>query len=61
MFSTLTGLGKHLQPNLLDFLDFWDDWYFVTEIVRTYCEKKCSSDQGKLLKTFETVKGQNRF
>ena len=25
-----------------------DQWYFVTEIVLTYCEKKCSSDQEKL-------------
>ena len=25
-------------------------WYFVTKIVLTYCEKKCSSDQKKLLK-----------
>ena len=24
--------------------------YFVTKIVLTYCEKKCSSDQEKLLK-----------
>ena len=28
-------------------------WYFFTEIVLTYCEKKCSSDREKLLK-FET-------
>ena len=25
-------------------------WYFVNKIVLTYCEKKCSSDQEKLLK-----------
>ena len=25
-------------------------WYFFTKIVLTYCEKKCSSDQEKLLK-----------
>ena len=25
-------------------------WYFVTKIVLTYCEKKCSTDQEKLLK-----------
>ena len=25
-------------------------WYFVTKIVLTYCEKNCSSDQEKLLK-----------
>ena len=25
-------------------------WYFVTKIVLTYCEKKFSSDQEKLLK-----------
>ena len=31
-------------------------WYFVTKIVMTYCEKKCSSDREKLLK-FE-AKGQ---
>ena len=31
-------------------------WYFVTKIVPTCCEKKCSSDEEKLLK-FET-KGQ---
>ena len=28
-------------------------WYFVTKIVLTYCQKKCSSDQEKLL-NFET-------
>ena len=26
------------------------NWYFVTQIVVTYCEKKCSSDQGKKTK-----------
>ena len=26
------------------------EWYFVTKIVLTYCEKKCSSDREKLLK-----------
>ena len=26
------------------------EWYFVTEIVLTYCEKNCSSDREKLLK-----------
>ena len=36
-------------------LYFWatDDlilWYFVTKIVLTYCEKKNSGDQDKLLK-----------
>ena len=31
-----------------------NQWYFVTKIVLTYCEKKkCSSDREKLLK-FET-------
>ena len=25
-------------------------WYFVSKIVLTYCEKKCSSDQKKLSK-----------
>ena len=25
-------------------------WYFVTKIVLTYCEKKCSIDREKLLK-----------
>ena len=25
-------------------------WYFVTKIVLTYCEKKCSSGREKLLK-----------
>ena len=27
-----------------------EKWYFVTKIVLTYCEKKCSSDQEKILK-----------
>ena len=27
-----------------------EQWYFVTKIVLTYCEKKCSSDGEKLLK-----------
>ena len=26
------------------------EWYFVTKIVLTYCEKKCSGDREKLLK-----------
>jgi hypothetical protein len=26
------------------------EWYFVTRIVLTYCEKNCSSDREKLLK-----------
>ena len=25
-------------------------WYFITKIVLTYCEKKCSSDREKLSK-----------
>ena len=29
------------------------EWYFVTKIVLTYCEKNCSSNREKLLK-FET-------
>ena len=28
----------------------YKEWYFVTKIVLTYCEKKRSSDQEKLLK-----------
>ena len=27
-----------------------ENWYFVTKIVLTYCEKNCSSDGEKLLK-----------
>ena len=27
-----------------------EEWYFVTKIVLTYCEKKCSSDREKILK-----------
>ena len=34
--------------------DLVDQWYFVTKIVLTYCEKKCSSDREKVLK-FEAV------
>ena len=52
------------------------NWYFVTKIVLTYCEKNCSSNQEKLLKfeaegrefakifeitRIQTVKGQNNF
>ena len=29
---------------------FVHEWYFVTKIVLTYCEKNCSSDPEKLLK-----------
>jgi hypothetical protein len=42
-------------------------WYFVTKIVRTYCEKKKSSDRENVLKFeaeekfIQTVKGQNNF
>ena len=40
------------------------EWYFVTQIVLTYCEN-CSRDQEKLLRSLEqsirTVKGQNNF
>ena len=28
---------------------FWN-WYFVSKIVQTFCEKKCSGDREKLLK-----------
>ena len=37
---------------------FWKKkkWCFVTKIVLTYCEKKCSSDREKLL-TFEAESG----
>ena len=38
---------------------FW--WSFVSKIVMTYCEKNCSSGQGKLLKSFRLVKDQNNF
>ena len=30
--------------------DAKEKWYFVTKIVMTNCEKKCSSDREKLLK-----------
>ena len=30
--------------------DLVNQWYFVTKIVLTYCEKKCSSDREKVLK-----------
>ena len=35
-------------------------WYFVSKIVLTYCEKKCSSDREKLriFKNFGITKGQ---
>ena len=52
----------------------WKKWYSVSKIVLTYCEKKKSSDQEKLLKfevegkifeitrtIIQTVKGQNNF
>ena len=36
---------------LKSFLSFyWWNWYFVTKIVQTFCEKKCYSDGGNLLK-----------
>ena len=28
----------------------YEDWYFVSKIVLTYCEKNCCSDREKLLK-----------
>ena len=31
-------------------IDTFSSYIFVTKIVLTYCEKKCSSDQEKLLK-----------
>ena len=31
-------------------LETLNKWYFVTKIVLTNCEKKCSSDREKLLK-----------
>ena len=30
--------------------DIVEEWYFVSKIVLTYCEKNCSSDREKLLK-----------
>ena len=29
---------------------YFQQWYFVTKIVLTYCEKNCSSDREKNLK-----------
>ena len=60
MLSFLGGTKKkeHLNLRALTFKTFKSDvfvnletlqkWYFVTKIVRTYCEKKCSSDRDKL-------------
>ena len=36
---------------------FAGEWYFVTKIVATYCEKNCSSDREKLWK-FEAEGGE---
>ena len=57
-----------------NFIMEWKKWYSVSKIVLTYCEKKKSSDQEKLLKfevegkifeitrtIIQTVKGQNNF
>ena len=40
----------HTSPTNFAQVSFVEQWYFVTKIVLTYCEKKCSSDQEKLLK-----------
>jgi hypothetical protein len=60
MLSFLGGTKKkeHLNLRALTFKTFKSDvfvnletlqkWYFVNKIVRTYCEKKCSSDRDKL-------------
>jgi hypothetical protein len=40
-------------------------WYFVSKIVLTYCEKKCSINQEKLLRSLvkfiQTLKGKTDF
>ena len=45
---------KNLKINTYIFIFMYKKsikkWYFVTKIVLTYCEKKCSSGQEKLLK-----------
>ena len=38
-----------------------DKWYFVIKIVLTYCEKKCSSDQAKLLNNLFRSKRPEQF
>ena len=43
MYQILLFVEKNVFDHLV--------WYFVTKIVLTYCEKKCSSDQEKLLKS----------
>ena len=40
---------KELNNTCYPGLDYLQ-WYFVTKIVPTYCEKNCSSDREKLLK-----------
>ena len=43
--GTQNALERHWHMPLI-----WKSWYFVTQIVLTYCGKNCSSDQEKLLK-----------
>ena len=73
-----TGFKNAIFSNLLNFkfavlcqCRLQKNWYYVTKIVLTYCEKKkCFSDREKLLKFeilrslehfIQTVKGQNNF
>ena len=47
-FSFFFALEQRLIKKGLIIL--FQKWYFVTKIVLTYCEKKCSSDGQKILK-----------
>ena len=56
MGGKLPTLPTHFAPNdqietrNAKILRTLKNWYFVTKIVLTYCEKNCSSDREKLLK-----------
>ena len=45
--KTEEKISNPFQNPLLEMLN---KWYFVSKIVLTYCEKKCSSDREKTFK-----------
>ena len=50
IFAVMSHAKQVFYQKTEFFISKNEKWYFVTKIVLTYCEKKCSSDQENLLK-----------
>ena len=50
-FGDVNVMVKVIKIQKMIYPEFFDKkWYFITKIVRTYCEKKLFCDREKLLK-----------